>query len=38
MSIIIVGIGDSNFEIMKELDGDNGLMDDENKIAERDVV
>jgi len=39
LSIIIVGVGNANFSMMNELDGDeNGLMDSNGKYAKRDVV
>lgn len=38
LSIILVGIGNSNFEKMMILDGDDGLMNREGKKAHRDIV
>ena len=38
LSIIIIGIGNENFENMEILDGDNGLVDKYGKFAERDLV
>ena len=38
-SIIIVGVGNEEFELMEELDCDNGLlMDDNGRQASRDIV
>jgi len=38
-SVIIVGVGDEEFELMEELDGDGKLLKDYNgKYAERDCV
>lgn len=38
-SVIIVGVGNENFELMEELDCDNGLLtDDEGNVAARDIV
>lgn len=38
ISIIIVGVGDDNFEAMNELDSDNVRLGDGNRFAERDIV
>ncbi len=38
MSIIIVGVGNADFTNMIELDGDNGLLSYNNKVAKRDIV
>lgn len=38
MSIIIVGVGDAEFESMKELDSDNVRLSVDGKYAERDMV
>jgi hypothetical protein len=39
LSIIIVGVGNEKFKMMKELDSDGGLLRDENgRTAKRDVV
>lgn len=38
MSIIIVGVGDANFDSMKELDSDNVRLSVDGKFAERDMV
>ena len=38
-SIIIVGIGDEDFDMMVELDSDDKMLkDDKNREAERDIV
>jgi hypothetical protein len=37
-SIIIVGVGEENFEKMTILDGDDGLWDDKGRKAKRDLV
>ena len=38
-SVIIVGVGNEDFELMEELDCDNGLlMDDNGRQASRDIV
>ena len=38
LSIIIVGIGNADFEKMEILDGDNGLENSDGAKAERDLV
>jgi hypothetical protein len=38
LSIIIVGIGNANFDNMSTLDGDNGLFDGKGRMALRDIV
>ena len=38
LSIIIVGIGNANFNNMQELDGDGGLFDSKGRRAPRDIV
>lgn len=38
MSIIIVGIGNDNFEQMVKLDGDNGLVSKTGSKCPRDIV
>jgi hypothetical protein len=38
LSIIIVGIGNANFENMNTLDGDNGLYNSSGVKASRDIV
>jgi hypothetical protein len=38
LSIIIVGIGNANFQNMNILDGDNGLFDSKGRLAKRDIV
>ncbi|ESO91349.1 hypothetical protein LOTGIDRAFT_209681 [Lottia gigantea] len=38
MSIIIVGVGDANFEEMEKLDGDDVRLSSQGKYAERDIV
>ena len=38
-AIIIVGLGDSNFQLMEILDSDEALLrDDFGKVAKRDIV
>ena len=38
-SIIIIGLGDADFENMEELDGDDvRLTDDDGRVASRDIV
>lgn len=38
-SVIIIGVGQEDFEDMRELDGDEVLLvDDDDKNAERDIV
>ena len=37
-SIIIVGVGDADFDAMEELDGDGGRLRNNKEIAERDIV
>ena len=39
VSIIIVGVGDADFEAMEELDGDDGILrDDYGAPCTRDIV
>lgn len=38
LSIIIIGIGNANFDNMVTLDGDDGLYDNEGNMAKRDLV
>jgi len=38
LSIIIVGVGNANFDRMEELDSDGGLLQSDTKLAERDIV
>lgn len=38
MSIIIVGVGDTDFDAMKELDSDNIRLSIDGKYAKRDMV
>lgn len=38
LSIIIVGVGNANFQNMNTLDGDNGLYDSKGRLANRDIV
>ena len=38
LSIIIVGVGNANFENMSRLDGDNGLFGSNGVRARRDIV
>lgn len=38
MSIIIVGVGDAEFDSMNELDSDNVRLSVDGKYAERDIV
>lgn len=38
LSIIIVGVGNANFDNMNRLDGDNGLYDSKGTLAARDIV
>ncbi|XP_048577137.1 copine-3 isoform X2 [Nematostella vectensis] len=38
MSIIIVGVGSADFEMMEELDADDGLLRSEGSTAQRDIV
>ena len=38
LSVIIVGVGNEDFTRMKILDGDDGLINDEGREAERDLV
>ena len=38
MSIIIVGVGNADFTMMEELDGDEGLYDNKGRFCERDLV
>jgi hypothetical protein len=38
MSIIIVGVGDAEFDAMGELDSDNQALTVNNRVAERDIV
>lgn len=38
VSIIIVGVGDANFDNMTKLDGDGGLYDSKGRKSPRDLV
>ena len=38
LSIIIVGVGNAEFDNMVRLDGDNGLFNSKGKRAPRDIV
>jgi len=38
LSIIIVGVGNENFEKMKELDDDDGKLKSGKKVSKRDIV
>ena len=38
MSIIIIGIGNENFQQMVQLDGDEGLYNNQGVKAQRDLV
>ncbi len=39
MSIIIIGVGDADFQAMDELDSDDRrMMDNRGRFAERDIV
>ncbi len=38
LSIIIVGVGNANFDNMNRLDGDNGLYNGKGVMAGRDIV
>ena len=38
LSIIIVGVGNANFENMDKLDGDNGLYGSNGMKSQRDIV
>jgi hypothetical protein len=38
LSIIIVGIGNANFDNMNRLDGDGGLYGSKGQTAQRDIV
>ena len=38
LSIIIVGIGNAQFNNMVKLDGDNGLINSQGRKAQRDIV
>lgn len=38
LSIIIVGVGNADFGMMEQLDGDNGLYDGRGNRAARDIV
>ena len=38
LSIIIVGVGNANFDNMNRLDGDNGLYGSNGQKAQRDIV
>ncbi len=38
LSIIIVGVGNANFDNMSRLDGDNGLYGSNGVMARRDIV
>ena len=38
-SIIIIGVGDADFDAMEELDGDDGLLrDNHGRACQRDIV
>ena len=38
-SVIIIGVGDADFDAMEELDGDGGLLrDDYGNVCKRDIV
>lgn len=37
-SVIIVGVGNANFQRMHELDSDGKLLRNGNKVAKRDIV
>lgn len=38
-SVIIIGVGQEDFEDMRELDGDQDLLiDDDDRMADRDIV
>ena len=38
-SIIIIGVGDADFDAMEELDGDGGILrDDMGRACQRDIV
>ena len=38
LSIIIVGVGNADFDNMNRLDGDNGLYNSKGAMAARDIV
>jgi len=39
VSVIIIGVGDAEFDAMEELDGDGGLLRDDNgNVCQRDIV
>lgn len=38
LSIIIVGVGNANFDNMNRLDGDNGVSNNKGAVAARDIV
>lgn len=38
LSIIIIGVGEADFENMEELDGDKGITDGEGNKPKRDLV
>ena len=38
VSIVIVGIGQANFDKMVKLDGDDGLYNSKGEICKRDIV
>jgi len=38
MSIIIVGVGSADFQMMEELDSDDGVLMSHGKAAQRDIV
>lgn len=38
MAIVIVGVGDENFDQMEELDGDDEMLNSRGKVAAADIV
>lgn len=38
LSIIIVGVGDENFDKMNELDSDDESLSQDGRVAKRDIV
>jgi hypothetical protein len=39
ISVIVIGVGNEKFKMMKQLDSDKGLLRDEaGRIAQRDIV
>ena len=38
LSVIIIGVGEADFEKMVELDGDHELKDKDGRVATRDIV